>query len=894
MTNNHKYHPPRWATKFLHWYCPDVLLEEIEGDLYENFFRNLEEKSIRRARLRYGIDAVRFCNFTTFRKARSLQSTIPYSDHQPNILPMFRNYLKIAFRSLAKQKLYAFINMFGLATGIACALLIYLFVQDELSFDRFHEKGDRIYRVNFYEKNITTGIEEITTTQPYPLGPALLTDLPEIENFVRFSNSINRYIKKEDNIFQEEFKYADSTLFQVFSFPLLYGDPKTALSEPSNIAISQSAAEQYFGNIVNPVGQQLLVRTKDGFEAFTVTAVFEDIPANSSVSSDFFIPIFGKYVEQSYPYFNNPKYNLWHASAFRTYVLLNVSASAGALQDKLPGFRTKYYPTEAEYFIEEEKESGNKLTRAFQLQPLYDVHLNPNVKYGLTPPSDPVYSYILAAIALVILAIACINFTTLSIGQSASRGKEVGMRKVIGARRSQLIGQFISEAFLMSCLATGLGVGVAWLGLPVFNMLSEKELVFGTLFQFQSVAVLIAMMVVTGCVAGFYPALVLSGFSPLLAFKNKIKLGGANFFTQSLVTVQFALPVAFFIIVMVMADQLHFMRNKNLGFRGEQMLVIGNNAPDQEQAFQRFVNEAQSQTGIIAITAANASFTRGGIVFSIRDENNHQLGVHTFNVQANYIETMGMELLEGRNFNPALSSDSSEAIIVNEAFVKAFGWNDPVGKQVKDFGDKLVIGVVKDFHFQSLESPVEPAMLILDDEVNFILVRLSPENMAENVDKLSEIWQEVATDTPFQYSFLDEDMNSLYKSEERWSAILKYTSGLSMLIACMGLFGITALTVVGRTKEIGIRKVLGATVQNIVLLVFNDFNRLVLLAFLVACPLAYYIAHTWLENFAYRVEVNPLVFVIAGVGVLLVAFLTVSYNASKAALTNPVNALRDE
>ena len=893
MDNEPKYRPPRWATRFLHWYCPDVLLEEIEGDLHENFYRNLEEKGARAARLRYVMDAVRFCNFTTFQKARSLQTDTYYSYNQSNIIPMLRNYLKIAFRSLARQKLYAGINIFGLATGIACAILIYLFVQDELSFDRFHEKGDRIYRVNYYEKNFTTGIEEISSVLPYPLGPAMVSDLPEVESFVRFSNSVNHYIKIDENIFQEEFKYADSTLFQVFTFPLLYGDSKTALREPGNIAISQSAADKYFENSINPVGQHLLVRTKDGFEAFTVSAVFEDIPANSSIRSDFFIPSFGKYVEQSYTFIND---NQWGARTFRTYILLNASASVEALQAKLPDFRAKYHPDEADYFKEEEKMSGNKLTRAYLLQRLYDVHLNPGVSGGLTPPSDPVYSYILAAIALVILAIACINFTTLSIGQSASRAKEIGMRKVIGARRSQLIGQFISEAFLMSLLATLLGIGLAWLILPVFNRLAEKEVVFRALFQFQSVGILITIMVVSGWLAGFYPALVLSGFSPLLAFKNRLKLGGSNFFTQSLVTLQFALPVAFFIIVMVMIDQLNYMQNKNLGFRGEQMLVIENNATDQGQTFLRFVNEAQSQTGIMAVTAANTSFTRGSMVYNIRDENNNHIGVYTYNVQANYIRTMGMELIDGRDFNPALSSDSSEAIIVNEAFVASFGWPKPVGKQVKDFGERTIIGMVKNFHFQSLESPVEPAMLKLgsNDDIHNILVRLRPENIAESIDKISEIWQEIAADTPFQYSFLDEDMNNLYQSEERWSTILKYASGLSMLIACMGLFGITALTVVGRTKEIGIRKVLGATVQNIVLLVFNDFNRLVLLAFLLACPVAYYIAHTWLENFAYRVEVNPLVFVIAGVGVLLVAFLTVSYNASKAALTNPINALRDE
>lgn len=792
--------------------------------------------------------------------------------------------------------MYAFINVFGLATAIACVVLIYLFVQDELSFDRFNEKGERIYRVNSYEKNSTTGVEETSSVVPSPLGPAMLEDLPEVESFVRLYVDVDCYIKIGDNIIREEFKYADSTLFQVFSFPLIYGNPRSALSEPNNIAISRSAADKYFEDVINPVGHQLLLRTKDGFEEFMVSAVFEDIPANSSIRSDIFRPIFGKYFKQSFPYLDNPKFNAWHVRAFRTYILLNESASAEVLEAKMPDFRKKYHPDEADYFVEEEKMSGNKLTRAYQLQPLYDMHLNPKVLHGLTPPGDPVYSYVLMAIAFVILVIACINFTTLSIGRSASRAKEIGMRKVIGARRSQLMSQFISEAFLMSLLATLLGIGLSWLTLPLFNTLAEKELNFDAIFQIQSVGILVAIMVVTGLLAGFYPALVLSGFSPMLAFKNRMRLGGANFFTQSLVTVQFALPVSFLIIMMVMADQLSYMRNKNLGFRGEQILVIENNSNDQAKAFERFASEAQVQTGILAISGASSAFTRGTMAFSIRDDQNNQLSVSNFNVHANYVKTMDMEVVAGRDFNPGLSSDSTEAIIVNEAFADAFGWPDPVGKQVKDFGDKQIIGMVKNFYFQSLESTVEPAMLQLGshNDMRHILVKLSPENISENVDKIAEIWKEVATDASFQYSFLDEDMNNLYKSEERWSAILKYTSGLSMLIACMGLFGITALTVVGRTKEIGVRKVLGATVQNIVLLVIKDFHRLVLFAFLLACPLAYYIAQTWLENFANRVDVNPLAFVIAGVGILLIAFLTISYNASKAALTNPVDALRDE
>ena len=806
---------------------------------------------------------------------------------------MIRNYLKIALRNAKKYPAFTLINGLGLSIGLACAILVYLFVEHEFSYDAFHTHAKRIYRVVATEKDLGNNSEQYTITQPYPLGPALQNDLPEVERFVRTSFAVPKFVKQGSAVYEEEFVFADSTLFQVFSFPLLYGNPDHALTHPQDVAISEHAAKKYFGD-ENPIGKVLSIRVGDTFEDYQVSAVFQEIPSNSSIRSDFFLSMMKETLGKSQTYINNPETNLWYVSSFQTYVLLQENTSPAGMMEKLARVRNQYFPTEAEFLRKRKAEAGEDRARTYLLQSLTDMHLDT----AITSPvagSKPIYSYILAGIAACVLLLAAINFTLLSVSRSQSRAKEVGVRKVVGARKSQLMLQFWGEAILISGLALVLALVISRLALPAFNNMAHRSLSFSTLLQSMSLLVLGALPLLTGAVAGAYPSLLLAGLNTLSVLKNKLTIGRLGALPQLLLSVQFVLPLVFLTIMAAMIAQLNFMRQKDLGFRTKQVVVIENKAVEKTPTFERFSQLAQQQAAVRAITGTDAAFTRPSVTFGMRRKKEDEMQfVSVYHVKPNFFDMLDIALVEGRAFREDMASDSIDAMIVNGAFLELFGFTDPIGAEID--GDRIV-GIVEDFNFQSLESEIAPVAFYLSTErtkLSHLLVHLQSDDLSRNIESLSAIWHQVAPDLPFQYSFLDEDIQALYDEDARWTRILRWISALSVFIACLGLVGVMGLTVARRTKEIGIRKVLGASVSSLLLLLSKGYVKVILIAFAVAIPVANYCVTEWLQSFAYRIEISWWLFALPGILILLVALLSVSAQTLRAARRNPVDSLRYE
>jgi len=805
---------------------------------------------------------------------------------------MLKNYLKIAWRNLLRQKLYAFINIFGLAIGLAFCALIFLYVRDEHTFDRFHEQRDQIYRVYKAIYNPDGSTDRKNVWLPIPLGPAMKADLPEVEQYVRFQQR-QYFVKAGTEAFKEDIVFADASIFEVFTFPLLRGDPKTALADLNNVVLSEKMARKYFGD-TDPTGQRLGIRLSDRFEDFIVTGIAKETPGNSSIRFDILGP-FSRVM-----LLDADAADQWGWNSYFTFVQVKENTVMADLEEKLIAFRAKYFPNEVQELRKEGLWSGDGIPIRFHLQRLTDIHLNTQIDGGLTPPSNPSYSYILGSIALGVLLIACINFMTLAIGRSASRAREIGLRKVVGAPRTQLMRQFWGEAILLSCLALAIGIGLAELLLPVFNDLAGKTLRFDYVGNADTLLALLSLVLGTGLVAGSYPALLLSRTQPVETLKNRLKLGGSNVLTRSLVVLQFALSVFLIVSTFVMLRQLRYLQTKDLGFDKEQVVVIPLQGLDGQRVLRLFQNELGNRSDIAGVTGINNAFAWGTWSTNFKYEGEKKV-VYIYRVDSNFLNVLGMNLVAGRNFDPKRVADSMHAVIINEAMARDLGWSDPVGQVVsglfenKPSRDPTVIGVVKDFNFRSLHNPVEPIVMTLGmDDIYFILARIRPGDVSGTLSALRATWEKIAPEVPFTYNFLDDDLDRQYQSEQRWGRIVGYASFFAIVVACLGLFGLAALTVAGRTKEIGIRKVLGASVTSVTALISNDFVWLVFIGIVLAAPAAYFTMSRWLENFAYRIDISWWVFALAGGLALLVALLTVSTQAIRAALANPVEALRYE
>jgi len=811
---------------------------------------------------------------------------------------MIKQYFKIAIRNLVKQKGLALINVLGLSIGIACFSLFLLYAVNELNFDRFHEKGDQIYRV--YRATEAMGDEkaEADVYLPMPLGPALVQDIPDVASFVRMSEGWRPdFVKVDGKIGRLEVSFADPNFFQFFSFELTKGNAATALKELRNIVLTEESARQLFGN-KDAMGKIIEIKLEDEFEPFVISGIAKSPPANSSIQ----FKALGNYLFLPNTSQGKRSNNNWNRSSYPTYVQLKEGSTLFADNKRLTSIRKKYYPNEEAELRKAGYWKGDHTPITFGLQPLKSIHTDINISGGQVEPVAPKTIWILVSIAAGLLLIACINFTTLAIGRSAGRSKEVGIRKVVGGRKKQLIMQFLMEALLLAILSALIGLVLGNLLLPFFNKLSGRELTFSFTYYPELIWLIVAVVLMVALLAGSYPALVLSGFNPINVLKQKIKLGGSNLFTRSLVTSQFVLSVGLIISTLVIFQQLNFMRSKNPGFDKENVIVIDASGTDSKKVFPIFKEASRNLPEVISVAGSELGLGEGTgwsrMGFDYKGKNKQ---VFEYHVDEEYLSLLKIQLLAGRNFDPNISSDTVNSVIVNEEMVRDFGWTveTAVGQSLTGYSEKntpVVIGVVKNFNFRPFKEKIMPQLFqhFATYTPFKYFVRIRPGNPASVLSKLQASWKKAEPELPFKYSFLDEDLNRFYQSEERWSSIVGWAGGISIFLACLGLLGLAALAVVNRTKEIGIRKVLGASVSGIISLISKDFLKLVIIAFVIASPIAWYFMNKWLEDFEYRISITAWIFIIAGGSAVVIALLTVAMQALKAAVSNPVKALRTE
>lgn len=835
---------------------------------------------------------------------RELQRQVIYSETKTPTI-MLRNYVKVAMRNLSRQKFYSFVNISGLALGIASCLLIVLFIRHELSYDRHHLNADKIYRVNCEIKFADTHYR--LAVAPAPLAEAVLHEYPEVENAVRF-NGYGTYLVKTENA-AESFRehnvvFADSTLFEIFTVRVFKGNPGNALKEPTSVAISRSIAEKYFNN-ADPLGQILVL---DGRNK-NVTAVFEDMPSTGHFRFDIVISMAGLQDAKSVNFLSN-NYN--------TYLLFKPGTDIAAFEAKLPDFVRRHAGPQAaaalggDFTMEKFYAAGNKLE--YTLMPLADIHLNSDLTAELGVNSDVTYVYLFGAVAIFILGIACINFMNLSTARSANRAKEVGLRKVMGSMRYHLIRQFLTESVILSIFSFMLAIGIAWVGLPYFNALSNMQLSL----PFQTPAFYYSLAtgaVVVGLLAGLYPSLFLSAFEPVKVLKGKLALGSKSGVVRgTLVVFQFAISIFLIIGTFTVTSQLTFIQNKKIGFNKDQVIMVsdmyalGNQSESyKDQVLQDPSITSGTITGYIPVSGgwrSDKTFWRQGT----EPTEETMVGMQQWWVDYDYLKTMDMKIVEGREFSRDFPSDSS-AVVLNQTAVRYFHFEgNPIGQKIQSFSENnsdgtvnatsaqlhTVIGIVEDFHFESLKQNITPLGFHLGRSRGYALFRFEAANTENVIRTLESTWKKLATGQPFQYSFLDESFGRMYASEERLGKIFASFAGLAIVIACLGLFALTAFTSEQRTREIGIRKVLGASVSSIVLLLSKEFGKWIAIAFLLATPVAWFAVDWWLESYTYKVELGIAVFLAAGLAAFLVAWLTMSYQSIKAACSNPVNALRSE
>ena len=812
---------------------------------------------------------------------------------------MIRNYLKIALRSLWKNKAIAAINIIGLSLGLACFSLFLLHVVDEHSFERMHENADRIYRVYTHEQEGLSGNPESKSAYlPMPLGPAMQADFPDIVQYTRYTGFGEAFVRTTKGVSSERVQFADTAFLSIFSFPILYGDRTKALSAPGSVVLTEKMALRLFGES-NPLGKTLEIKLEEHFEPFTVSAVAKDLPSNSTFQFEILLS-FLKFATTA-----NGKRSEgnWRRAFMQTFVELRPGSGLATDAAQLLQFRQKYSPNEEQKLRNKGAWSKEGAPITYGLQPLLTLHNDTSVEEAA---GNPQQTAILFAIGLMILIIACINFTTLAIGRSAGRAKEIGVRKVIGASRKQLSRQFLTEALLLSLVSTGLGLALARVLLPVFNQLAGKELSFD-FQQFPELWWLLpTVAVVTGGLAGSYPAFVLSGFSPLETLKSKFRVGGENWFTRSLVTFQFVLSVGLIACTLVMLRQLDFVKSKNPGFTKENVVIVNaEGTKDSKKALEIFRHSLEGQPDILGVSSAelslgaDAGWSRMGF-----DYNGQLKKVFEYHVDPQYLQVLGLQLVAGRNFDHSVVSDTVTSVILNEAAIRDFGWTPEtaLGQPLAGYHqnnpsrDPVVVGVVQDFNFLSLHQQVKPMMFqMFSDYAPFqFYVRIAPGNPEKALDRIRGAWTSAEPVLPLRYAFLDENLEKFYAADERRGRLVAYAGILAIALACLGLFGLAALAAVNRTKEIGVRKVLGAGIGSITGLLAKDFLKLVALAILISSPIAWYFMQKWLQDFAYRIELEWWMFALAGALAVAVAFLTVGYQSVKAALANPVRSLRNE
>ncbi len=791
---------------------------------------------------------------------------------------MFSHYLKITLRNIARQKGYAFINITGLAIGLVCAILIFIWIRDEVSVDKFHDNVENLYRIE--EDQVYSGEIFHVGVTPYPIAPVLRDEIPEILEASRFVNLGETLIRYGDKAFVEERLAAiDASYFKMFTFPLITGSLEEFAENKHSVMLTKEIAQKYFGN-ENPIGKVINIGNEYDLK---VVGVLKNFPDNSSYKLNVALPFeivkdIGMYNES------------WGNNSISTFVQLQPGSSVKDVDSKM----NVIYKSHNEGTITE-----------LTLFPYQDMNLYGHFGYG-----DSIgyikYIYIFGSVALFILLIACINFMNLSTARSAKRAKEIGMRKVIGALRGGLIRQFFGESLLLSFFALIFAIGIVALLINPFNDITGKHITLGILLEGDLILGLLAITLFTGIVSGFYPALFLSGFRPVAVLKGTMNKGSkGTAFRRILVVLQFSISIILILGTMVVFKQLDYMRNKDLGFNKEQIVYISLKS-NQREKYDVLKNVFLKQQGVINVSGSSDrpalyGSNSGGIEWDGKDEESNVL-VGFSSIDFDYLETLGIELKSGRSFSKDFPADVAFAdsnrgnFIINEALEKIIGEGSAIGKRMNFVGaEGHIVGVMKNYHYSRVSSRIEPlALIAYTENVRNIILKISPDDIPGTMDNIETAWSSVIPNYPFEYKFLDEDFDRMYRSEERMFNILKYFAIMAIIIACLGLFGLASFTAEMRTKEIGIRKVLGATETNLTILLCKEFAFLVLLANIIAIPVAYYLLGGWLEDFAYRISLEWSYFLIAALTALLIAVLTVSYQAIKAALANPIKSLRYE
>ena len=867
MKNQHPPYisPPPWADRFLEWFCSPDLIDEFQGDLHEQYQKNIQQKGKKCANVHFIFDVIRL-----FR---------PSSMTRPSYFfysAMYRNYFITALRNFKSQKAYTFINVAGLSIGLACAILIALWVNDELKVDQFHEHGDRLYRldrhVSFSDGNIYTW-----QSVPKPLAQVLEKDIPEVEHaeLVQWDNQ--HIISIGDKAYREKGKHLDTAFFEIFSFPLIEGTPTEVLKDPDAIVISESLATKYFGadwkENNKAVGQ--ILRVDNSWDA-KVTGVFEDVPNNSTMRFDIAMSM-SRFLS------TRPWLDHWGNSSLQIYVRLKEGADLAAVNAKIEGL------------IDKNHEGAN--AKLF-LHPYEDIYLRSDFKDGQLVGGRIEYVRIFSLVALFILIIAAINFMNLASARASKRAREIGIRKVVGANRSTIFQQFMGESMLIALMALALSIVIVEMTLPSFNEMTEKELAIEYLNPINLV-LLIGIALFAGFLSGVYPALFLSSIRIIHVLKGTLKYSfkGAAL-RKGLVVFQFTLSILLIISTLTMYQQINYIQTKNLGLDKDNLLFMSLEGKMAEQ-YEAFRQELLNQPGIVNVTTSSQDPLSVGNSTSDptwegKDPNSSLL-FSIINANYDFVETMKMEIVKGRSFSNEFATDTANYII-NEATARAMGMENPVGQMMEFWQRKgQIVGVVKDFHFASLYTDIDPLIIRMDPEETWMMfVRIDATQTETALAALEKLHGEFNPSYPFQYRFLDENFQRTYKSEFTTGKLSNAFAVMAIFISCLGLFGLASFTAERRTKEISIRKILGASVSRLTILLFSDFTWLVLVAFAIAAPLGWLAMNNWLDSFEYHIDISLWVFILAGVAAMLIAWLTIGYQSMRLAMANPVKSLRTE
>ncbi|MFT3679000.1 MAG: ABC transporter permease [Ferruginibacter sp.] len=803
---------------------------------------------------------------------------------------MIKNYFKTAWKNLLRNKVYSFINIAGLSIGLACCMLILLYNNDEVSYDRFHDNAKNIYRVvhtDYGPDGKQTGANGITGTMP---GPVFKREIPEVESYVRVQGE-QFPVKIGTQIFEQPALMVDSNFLSVFSFPLKEGNKNTALKDLYSVVLAEDVAKKFFGTadaigktLEMPIGGSNGGPNGTAFKSFVVSGILPKSPQNSSIKIDMLLNM--KLT------LNNGGDMEWLNFFLNTFVVLNPHADVKAVEAKMK----KVYEKDAKDQLQKAKELYNDNTVwNYSLQPLLAMHLSENYgpDNGLEGGSKPIYTKILGGIALFMLVIACINFVNLTVARSLKRAKEIGVRKVIGGERRQLIAQFLGESFLLSFFSFVLAILLVFLVLPVFNSLSNKALAFSYLLNAKLIAGYIALFIITSLLAGFYPALVLSGFNPVQTLYNRMPLSGKNYLSKGLVVLQFTLTTFLIVATITVYTQFKYLTSFNLGYNDKNLVVVETNQLTTTK-LNTFRHELMKDPSVTAVAARQRG--QWGTVAKADDK---QMNFAIDVIDSAYLPVLQIPIAMGRNFSGAYTSDSTTAVLVNESFMKEAGWKDLNNRKVDFFYDSIkynVVGVVKDYHYSSLLEKIGPQLFTMHPKYGYaqLLIKIKPEHSSATLQHIEKVVKAQQPLLPYKYEFKDAKNEKQYEAESKWKQIITFAAILTIFISCIGLFGLATLAAEKRVKEIGIRKVLGASVGNIATMLSNNFLKLVLVAAFIAFPLAWWAMNKWLENYPYRVNMNAWMFIAAIVVVSAIALFTVSFQAIRAAIANPVKSLRSE